>query len=183
MAASAFIHLRVTQETKLRLRALAQREGRTESALLKELLGVMLRSVGDEVLSETRRDEGGIRQARLTVRLQASDHVLLRDRAEARAMPAATYVSVLVRAHLRSLTPWPKDELLALKRSIAELAAIGRNINQIVKVANEGGGFPGSVREEFRAMLKICEALRENTKGLLKANLRSWSVGHSEAGA
>lgn len=183
MAASAFIHLRVTQEMKLRLRALAQREGRTESALLKQLLGVMLRSVGDEVLSEAKRDEGGLRQARLTVRLQPSDQVLLRDRAASRAMPVATYVSVLVRAHLRSLTPLPKDELLALKRSIAELAAIGRNINQIAKVANEGGGFPGSVREEFRAMLKICEALRENTKALLKANLRSWSVGHSEAGA
>ena len=182
MTASAFIHLRVTQETKLRLRALAQREGRTESALLKELLGVMLRSAGNEVLSEPRLDEGGIRQARLTVRLQARDHVLLRDRAAARAMPAATYVSVLVRAHLRSLTPLPKDELLALKRSIAELAAIGRNINQIAKVANEGGGLPSSVREEFRAMLKICEALRDNTKALLKANLRSWSVGHSEAG-
>jgi hypothetical protein len=183
MAASAFIHLRVTQETKLRLRALAQREGQTESALLKQLLGVMLRSMGDEVLSEPRRDEGGLRQARLTVRLQPSDHVLLRDRAAARAMPVATYVSVLVRAHLRSLTPLPKDELLALKRSIAELAAIGRNINQIAKVANEGGGFPGSVREEFRAMLRISEALRENTKALLKANLRSWSVEHSEGGA
>jgi len=183
MAASAFIHLRVTQETKLRLRALAQREGRTESALLKELLGVMLRSVGDEVLSESRRDEGGIRQARLTVRLQPSDHVLLRDRAAARAMPAATYVSVLVRAHLRSLTALPKGELLALKRSTAELACIGRNINQIAKVANEGGGWPRSVREEFRAMLRICEALRENTKSLLKANLRSWSVGHSETDA
>jgi hypothetical protein len=183
MAASAFIHLRVTQETKLRLRALAQREGRSESALLKELLGVMLRSVGDEVLSEPRRNEGGLRQARLTVRLQPSDQVLLRDRAAARAMPAATYVSVLVRAHLRSLTPLPKDELLALKRSITELAAIGRNINQMAKVANEAGGFPGSVREEFRAMLKICEALRDNTKALLKANLRSWSVGHSESDA
>jgi hypothetical protein len=98
-------------------------------------------------------------------------------------MPTATYVSVLVRAHLRSLTPLPKDELLALRRSIAELAAIGRNINQIAKVANEGGGWPSSVREEFWAMLRICEALRENTKGLLKANLRSWSVGHSETGA
>jgi hypothetical protein len=180
MAASAFIHLRVTQETKLRLRALAQREGRTESALLKELLGVMLRSVGDEVLSEPRRDGGGIRQARLTVRLQPSDQVLLRDRAAARSMPAATYVSVLVRAHLRALTPLPKDELLALKRSIAELACIGRNINQIAKVANEGGGFPGSVREEFRAMLKICEGLRDNTKALLKVNVTSWSVGHAE---
>jgi hypothetical protein len=31
-------------------------------------------------------------------------------------------------------------------RSIAELAAIGRNINQIAKVANEGGGLPGCAR-------------------------------------
>jgi hypothetical protein len=183
MTASTFIHLRVTQESKPRFRALAHREGRTESAVLKQLLGVMLRGVGDEVLSEPRRGEGGLRQARLTVRLQPSDHVLLRDRAAARAMHEATSVSVLVRAHLRSLTLLPKHELLALKRSIAELACIGRNINQIAKVANEGGGFPGSVREEFRAMLRICEALRDNTKALLKANLRSWNVGHSEAGA
>ena len=109
MTASAFIHLRVTQETKLRLRALAQREGRTESAVLKQLLGVMLRSVDDEVLSETRRDAAGIRQARLTVRLQTSDHVLLRDRAAARAMPAATYVSVGGAAPVRAGLTMVKD--------------------------------------------------------------------------
>jgi hypothetical protein len=96
-------------------------------------------------------------------------------------MRPATYVSVLTRSHLRALTPLPKDELLALKRSISELAAIGRNINQIAKLGNEGNRLPGSVREEFRAMLKICEALRENTKALLKANLVSWSRGHAEA--
>jgi hypothetical protein len=98
-------------------------------------------------------------------------------------MPAATYVPVPVRAHLRTLTPLPKDELLALKRSIAELACIGRNINQIAKVANGGVGWPSSVREEFRAMLRICEALRENTKAMLKANLRSWTIGHAHADA
>jgi hypothetical protein len=36
---------------------------------------------------------------------------------------------------------------------------------------------PGSVREEFLAMFKICEALRDNTKALLKANETSWSTG------
>ena len=93
-------------------------------------------------------------------------------------MRPATYLSVLTRAHLRELTPLPKDEFLALKRCIGELAAIGRNINQIAKAANEGGRLPGSVREEFRAMLKICEALRDNTKALLKANETSWSTGN-----
>jgi hypothetical protein len=46
---------------------------------------------------------------------------------------------------------------------------------------NEGGRAPGSVREEFRAMLKICEALRDNTKALLKANVTSWENGHAQA--
>jgi hypothetical protein len=180
MAAEAFIHLRVTQETKSQLRALAQRENQSESALLKQLLGVVLRGVGDEAPAERERDESENRRARLSIRLQANDHLLLRERALARSIPAATYVSVLVRAHLRALSPLPKDELLALKQSIAELTSIGRNINQIARVANEGGRLPGSVREEFRAMLKICEALRDNTKALLKANVASWRIGHAE---
>lgn len=180
MAAEAFIHLRVTHETKSQLRALARRKNQSESALLKQLLGVVLRGVGDEAPVAREWNESANRQARLTIRLQASDHLLLHERAVARSMPAATYVSVLVRAHLRALSPLPKDELLALKRSIAELASIGRNINKIAKVANEGGRLPGSVREEFRAMLKICEALRDNTKALLKANVNSWEAGHAE---
>jgi hypothetical protein len=180
MAAEAFIHLRVTQETKSQLRALAQRENQTESALLKQLLGVMLRGVGGDVPFASEREESANRQARLSIRLQAGDHLLLRERAEARLMPAATYVSVLVRAHLRSISPLPKDELQALKHSIAELASIGRNINQIAKAGNEGGRLPSTAREEFRAMLKICEALRDNTKALLKANVKSWEVGHAE---
>ena len=116
----------------------------------------------------------------LFVRLRNEDRLLLDARAEARGMRPATYASVLLRAHLRNLTPLPKDELLALKRSIGELASIGRNINQIAKALNEGAKAPASVREEFRAMLKICEALRDNTKALLKANVTSWESGYGE---
>ena len=95
-------------------------------------------------------------------------------------MRPATYLSVLTRSHLRQLAPLPKDELLALKRSVGELAAIGRNFNQIARAANDGGRVPGSVRDECRTMLKVCEALRDNTKGLLKANLASWESGFGQ---
>lgn len=91
-------------------------------------------------------------------------------------MRPATYLSVLTRSHLRSLAPVPKEELLALKRSIAELAAIGRNINRIAHAANGGRPLPANVEPDFRAMLKICEALRANTKALLTANLKSWAT-------
>jgi hypothetical protein len=54
-------------------------------------------------------------------------------------MAAATYMSVLARAHLRNLPPLPQDELLALKHTVAELGAIGRNLNQIAHVAAAPG--------------------------------------------
>jgi len=41
---------------------------------------------------------------------------------------AATYVSVLVRAHLRQLAPLPDRELSALRSTVNELAALGRNL-------------------------------------------------------
>ncbi len=93
-------------------------------------------------------------------------------------MRPATYASVLLRSHLRQLAPLPKDELLTLKRSIAELGSIGRNINQSAKVVTGGGEVPGSLRSEFWAMLTVCSALRDHTKALLKANLASWMAGH-----
>lgn len=92
-------------------------------------------------------------------------------------MRSATYVSVLTRRHLRRLAPLPKDELLASRCSINELAAIGRNVNQIARYAHEGGRLPPSLRNEYWAMLKICEGLRDHTKALLMANLASWESG------
>jgi hypothetical protein len=54
-------------------------------------------------------------------------------------MPAATYVSFVVRSHLRRLAPTPDVELKALKHAIGEIGAIGRNLNQIAHIANHSG--------------------------------------------
>jgi Bacterial mobilisation protein (MobC) len=95
-------------------------------------------------------------------------------------MPPATYVSVLTRAHLRSLPPLPKEELLALKRTVSELGSIGRNLNQIARVANQGERISGPGREDLKAMLRVCGGLRDHVKELLSANLRSWEQGHGK---
>ena len=117
----------------------------------------------------------------MLVRLRDEDRLLLDARAEARGMRSATYVSVLIRSHLRQLAPLPKDELLALKRSIAR-ARLDRPEHQPDREGGErrrpDAGLGG---REFRAMLKICEALRDNTKALLKANETSWETGHVQA--
>ena len=184
----------VSSEIKLRVKAIADREFLSEAAWLKRLVLREIRVCddarggerepgrADDVRRSTKeaRDPNG-RGRPILVCLRAEDRLLLDARSEARGMRPATYVSVLIRSHLRELAPLPKDEFLALKRSIGELASIGRNINQIAKAVNEGGRAPASVREEFRAMLKICEALRDNTKALLNANVTSWETGHAQA--
>ena len=191
MSCTEVVKARVTAETKREIAEAAAREMLTESAWLKRLLLREMAAAPDpaRIQSAPRRGDGvrrhgghrgGPCERPILIRLRTEDRLLLDARAEARGMRPATYVAVLTRSHLRRLAPLPKDELLALRRSIGELAAIGRNLNQIAKAANDGGRLPGSAREEFRAMLKVCEALRDSTKGLLKANVTSWESGHGE---
>lgn len=74
------------------------------------------------------------RGARLYVRMRPEDHVLLRERAVGRGMAAATYASMVLRAHLRTLTPLPERELLELRRAVGELGMVGRNLYQIARL-------------------------------------------------
>ena len=52
---------------------------------------------------------------------------------------------------------------------------------RIVDVNDAACAMYGYTREEFRAMLRICEALRDNTKSLLQANVTSWETGQAQA--
>jgi hypothetical protein len=96
-------------------------------------------------------------------------------------MPSATYIAALVRAHLRALAPLPSEELAALTRSVAELNAIGRNLNQMARLAHQSGRIAGPTRDDLRSMLKVCEAMREHIKDLVRANKATWESGYAEA--
>jgi hypothetical protein len=114
--ADQFIVGRVSSETKARLRALAETQQLSESAMLRRLVELVLLTAGlAPIITQTPTGARARRGARLMIRLRPDDQILLRDRAAARGMPAATYVSVLTRSHLRSLAPLPQEELRALK--------------------------------------------------------------------
>jgi hypothetical protein len=171
----------VTAETKQRFAAVARHQGLSDSALLKRLIDTMLQA-GNAAHGEA-SDGRAVRVSRFSIRLRPDDQLLLRERAAARGMPAATYVSVLTRAHLRSLAPLPKEELLVLRRTVSELGSIGRNLNQIARAVNQGERASGPSREDLRAILRVCEGLRDHVKRLLSANIKSWEQGHAEPGA
>lgn len=174
MAERAVIACCVTSETKARVRALAEREGITESTLVRQLLDTVLRTSTLSELPTPPPPEKVSRQARLYVRLAAEDWRLLRERASARGMASATYVALLTRSHLRGAAPIPKAEFLALRQSVNELTAMGRNLNQIARAINQGGKAVLPGRGALDAMLEIAGALRDHFRGLLKANEVSW---------
>jgi hypothetical protein len=186
-----FIKTRVSPDTKARVNEAAQRQLLTESVWLRRAVDAALRNTpaSEDILVH----RAGIRpspeghsvgprsaRTRICIRIRHDDGLILRERAEARGMPAATYIAVLVRAHLRALAPLPSEEVAALKLSVAELSAIGRNLNQIARVAQQTGRITGPTREDLRSMLKVCEAMREHVKELVRVNKATWESGYAE---
>jgi Bacterial mobilisation protein (MobC) len=181
MAADAFIHCRVSATTKEALGAAAQRQQLSESALLKRMIELMLYTAVPPDVTTSRSSDRPTRLTRLYVRLSSGDWALLRERAAVRCVAPATYASNLIRSHVRSVAPLLQEEKQALRRSIAALGAIGNNLNQIARLSHQSGHANGPSREDLRAMLKVCEGLRDHVHGLMRANVMSWQSGDAPA--
>src|SRR6202166_605998 len=193
MVAGQFLKTRVSQDIKALVCAEARQALLTESLWLRRVVVEALSKARPPSDEARRRPvvgslDGSVRhgphhergvggRTRLYTRLRHDDWLILRERADRRGMPAATYVAALLRAHLRALAPLPQEELAALKRSIVELGSVGRNLNQITFVAHKTGRITGPGRDDLRSMLKICEAMREHIKTLVRANVASWESG------
>ena len=170
----------VTEPTKRAVQALAIQQGLTEAAWLRRLVEgavvaacPVLPADDGEALSRQRR------RMRVTIQMRADDHQLLEARAQARYLAPATYVSFFLRAHLRSLAPLPTQELAAVKRAVAELGAIGRNINQIARVAHQSGRANSPEQRELMSLVRVCEGLRDHVKALIRTNVTSWEIGYA----
>jgi len=172
----------VDRQLKEQFSAVARAQGLSESALLRRLVVASIprtHAADDSICPVKPLPEGW----RISVRLRAGDLLLLRERALARELPVSTYVSLLVGRHLRSVAPLPAAELAALKRSLAEVGAIGRNLNQIARAANAQQWPNGPDLFYLSRLYKLVAAMRDDFKGLLKANLASWDTGSKEAGS
>ena len=182
MANGARLQTWLDQGTKDRFSAVARHDGLSDSALMKRLVELMLQTANAGQSASPDAGDGGRASAtRVSVRLRPDDVSILQHRAAARGLRPATYISVLARTHLHRLAPLPREELLAVKRAVSELASIGRNLNQIAYAANRAERTIGPNREDLKAMLKVCGAIRDHIRGLLAANLRSWDQGYDDS--
>ena len=178
MRKSEWLSTTVSPATKQRAQDAANSQHLAEAAWLRQVIESKLEQYGHTPRSDVIADESELGR-RISVRLLAGDRLLLKDRATARGTAPATYVSILIRSHLRQLTPLPKDELRAFREQVRELRTIGRNINQIARALNRGEIDDAGVRDDLRSFVKLATAMRESTRALLKANSKSWEAGHA----
>lgn len=172
----------VTRESKVRFAELARAQGISESALLRRVVESTIAAVGGSAPPPIVPVNPVPGHGRISVRLRGDDLLLLRERAQAREMPTSTYVSLLVRSHLRALTPLPTVEVKALKCLVAELSAIGRNINQIARAVNNQQWPGGPTLQNLKSIMRALWITRDYTRDLIKANLASWDAGYEKTG-
>ena len=178
MRSTKLITARVPPETKAKFQTLAASYGLNESRFMRSLIDRAVDVVHGPAGGSLLKPQEEIRADRLYVRLYPDDRLLLATRAAARGMPAATYLAVLARSHLRNLSPLPETERKAFERGVAELSVIGRNLNQIARHLNQGGVLVGPRREDLALFIKVCTTLVGHLKATLKANKFSWEVGY-----
>lgn len=170
---------RVSSETKRRVRAASARQLVKPSVWLRR---VVADALGPELSAEAEPVpvERSIERTthRLSTRIRPADAALLRVRAAEREMLPSTYVSVLIRSHLRTLSPLPKREVLALRRVVSQLGAITRNLR--CTASSDDTAALGE--QDLRAVHRVCQVLREDIKTILKANAAGWVAGGATTG-
>jgi hypothetical protein len=165
---------RVSPETKQRVGVAAALQLITPSVWLRRVIAAALGSEASHAANAPIEQSMELPRHRLSVRIRRGDALVLKAQALARGMKTSTYVSVLIRSHLRSPSPLPKRELLALRRAVSELGAITRSLR-----CTAGTGDTPAAQLDLRNAQRVCEVLRNDIKALIKANARSWDQGHA----
>ncbi|MBT2305299.1 hypothetical protein J7E70_33390 [Variovorax paradoxus] len=176
------IGTRTSRETKTRFAALAAQQDLTESALLALLVENVLAAQptsDSDIALDLACDEGRAND-RLTIRLRPGDRALAAARAARRRMKTASYLSMLVRTHVRGTPVMPPAELDELKAVAGHLAAIGRQLRSLNAAAGEQEGAGVSSSDALlRDVGNAVENVRETVASVVRTNLISWECGNA----
>ncbi|MBS0449637.1 MAG: hypothetical protein JSR59_27335 [Proteobacteria bacterium] len=169
----AVVAARLAPERKAALNALAARQGLSASTLLALFVETVLRD-NEPPLDARVRDAAVGSRDRITVRLRRGDRSRLDSRAAARGQKSATYLAMLIRAHVRQAPPLPAPELATLKDAVNRLAALDRHL---VRLAAPGSPLDATdMASLLRATTKRVDNTRQAVANIVRANLISWET-------
>ena len=180
---SRVIATRVSPETRARFAALAARHHLTASTLLAKMVDEVLKtngeiSPGSGAQRFPRESESGIGEGdRITLRLRKGDRALVAQRARSRGMKTGSYLALLIHNHARDAAVLPPNELDQIKVTVAQLAALGRQLRTFGMPNTLPEPVTPDLGEAIASVRREVEEAREATAAIVRRNLISWETG------
>lgn len=176
----------VDDETKSKFEAIARERSMTASRLAAPLISEFLSQGGERPISQAASPPPSMlpvaldnqsKSLQVFVRLEPHYFAELGRLAAERRWYRGTYLRNLFRAHVERRPVMCVDEINAVRQVARQLADMGRNVNQIVKLLNTSIEHAHLVKSlDFELIRSLIEKETCTVKNLMRANIRGWGV-------
>nr|WP_031943380.1 plasmid mobilization relaxosome protein MobC [Pseudomonas sp. NFPP33]AGH89246.1 hypothetical protein [uncultured bacterium] len=173
----AVLNTPVDAATKAAFADRAKAKGMKPAALLRQLVLAELGAESDPLDLGESAIKGRIEVERSTVRMPGFIQDAAKDRAQVKGMSLSRWIAALVQSNVLKDPVLTDKELLAIRAMNRELAAIGRNINQIAKALNSSIDGIERSRVSLDALDKVPAAIavcRRVIRDLSRKSQQSW---------
>ena len=187
------LYARVTPEFKAIFNKVAESKGLTESEFLRQVMrAAVADSVADAGIEQgpgiaagavVELDPENAATAQVTIRMAQFLLDGVKARAKAHEMSTSRWIVSMIQSNLTRHPVVTVPQILALREHGRELAAIGRNLNQIARSMNFSNSInPGSFTKEWMPMNRLDEVIGSIDKGMsiisvvVRTSNKVWSV-------
>ena len=175
-AFTTFIRARIEVSLRDKFKAIADASKVSESILLRRVILKEVEQVDiepDTVIPDPNNAE----LTQMTIRLPCFLSDAIKARSTASGMSASRWVAALVQSNLTRVPVVNEDAVNQLRTSNRELAAIGRNINQIARSLNDRlqnvEPFP---IQRLNQLTKVIISNRDSVDVLIRAANQAWDI-------
>lgn len=164
----------VEPEIKARFHRIAKTRRLSESELLRAVvLAVTGQANGTE--QPIALDAENADLDRMTIRMPRFLMEAAKKRAKAKGMASSRWVVAMVQSNLLGQPVMNDAEVMELEATNRELAAIGRNLNQIAKAINAGSYDAERVQlDELAELRQVITENRDSIRALVRATQNAW---------
>ena len=167
---------RVAPEFKARFNNAAKAMGLTESEFLRRAAEAAMAGPAAGAIPAAALDPDDAALVQVTIRMANFLLKAVKARAKANEMAPSRWITALVQSNVTQYPVVKVSDGLALEANERQLAALGRNLNQIAKSMNFANSVnPGSFTKEWMPMNRLdhVQADIENTRLVIRALVRT----------
>lgn len=150
----------------------------TEADMLRQMINRVSSGKESKEIPEPGCDEK--KTEKVTIRMTGENKNLLIEKSRQEGYSNRTaYVTSLVLAALRRQPVLSLEEISALRESNRQIAAIGRNLNQLVRMlySDDFRALNRLTRVEVKMLAQQVEEHKKNVANLLEKNMNRWELG------